>query len=129
MAKFAYNNAKNASISHTPFELNCKYHLWVLYEEDIDPCFKSKSVDELSAELQELMTVCRENLHHAQKLQKQAHNKGVKPKSYALGDKVWLNSKYLKTKQNRKLEAKFFGPFWVLHPIGKQAYKLELPKK
>ena len=32
------------------------------------------------------------------------------------------------TKQNRKLETKFFRPFWVLHPVGKQAYKLELPK-
>ena len=26
MAEFAYNNAKNASTSHTPFELNCLYH-------------------------------------------------------------------------------------------------------
>ena len=75
------------------------------------------------------MIVCRENLHHAQELQKRAHNKGVKPRSYAPGDKVWLNSKYIKTKRNRKLEAKFFGPFRVLHPVGKQAYKLELPRK
>ena len=75
------------------------------------------------------MTVCQENLHHAQKLQKRAHNKGVKPKTYAPSDKVWLNNKYIKIKQNRKLEAKFFGPFRVLYPIGKQAYKLELPKE
>ena len=75
------------------------------------------------------MFVCRENLHHAHELQKQAHDKDVKPRSYALGDKVWLNSKYIKTKRNRKLETKFFGPFWVLHPVGKQAYKLELPRK
>ena len=27
------------------------------------------------------------------------------------------------------MEAKFLGPFWVLHPINKQAYKLKLPKK
>ncbi len=75
------------------------------------------------------MTVCRENLQHAQELQKQYHNKHTKPRSYAPGEKVWLNSKYIKTKRNRKLEAKFFGPFRVLHLVGKQAYKLELPKK
>ena len=44
------------------------------------------------------MTICQEKLYHAQMLQKQAHNKGVKPKSYASADKVWLNSKYIKTK-------------------------------
>ena len=99
------------------------------YKEDINPRFKSKSGDELLVELQELMTVCCKNLYHAQEFQKQAYDKGVKPKSYTSGDKVWLNSKYLKTKQNRKLEAKFFGPFRVLHPIGKQAYKFELQKK
>ena len=75
------------------------------------------------------MIVCRENLYHAQELQKRAHDKGVKPRSYALGKKVWLNSKYIKTKYNRKLEAKFFGPFRVLHLVGKQVYKLELSKK
>ena len=129
MAEFAYNNAKNAITSHTLFELNCGYHPRMSYEEEVDPRSQSKSADELSAELRELMIICRENLHHAQELQKQAHDKGVNPRSYAPGKKVWLNSKYIKTKRKRKLEAKFFGPFWVFHPIGKQVYKLELPKK
>ena len=75
------------------------------------------------------MTVCQQNLHHAQELQKQAHDKDVKPQSYVTGGKIWLSSKQLKIKRNRKLEAKFFGLFWVLHPVDKQAYKLELPKK
>ena len=74
------------------------------------------------------MTICRNNLYHAQELQKQAYDKSTKLRSYVLGDKVWLNSKYPKTKRNRKLEAKFFGPFRVLHPVGKQVYNLELPK-
>ena len=128
MAEFVYNNTKNASTGHTPFELNCGNHPCVSFEEDADPRSKSKSADELSAELQELMTVCRDNLFHAQELQKRAHNKGVKPRSYAPGDKVWLNSKYIKTKRNRKLEAKFFRSFRVLHPVRKQAYKLEVPR-
>ena len=129
MAEFAYNNAKNASTGHTPFELNCGYHPRMLYENDVDSQSKSKSADKLSAELKELMIICHENLHQVQKLQKWAHDKATKPRSYASGDKVWLNSKYVKTKQNRKLEAKFFGPFRGLYPVGKQDYKLELPRK
>ena len=129
MAEFAYSNTKNARTGHTPFELNWGYHPRVSFEKDTDPCSRSKTTDKLSAELQELIAVFRENLHHAQRLQKEAHDKGVKPRSYAPGDKVWLNSKYIKTKQNRKLEAKFFGLSQVLHAVGKQAYKLELTKK
>ncbi len=37
MAEFAYNNAKNASTSHTPFELNCRFHPRASYKEDVDP--------------------------------------------------------------------------------------------
>ena len=129
MAEFAYNNAKNASTGHTPFELNCGYHPRMSYEEDVDSRSQSKSADELSAELRELMIVCQENLHHAQELQKRAHDKRVKPWRYTPSEKIWLNSKYIKIKCNQKLDAKFFGSFWVLYPIGKQTYKLELPKK
>ena len=75
------------------------------------------------------MIVYRKNLHYTQELQKQTYNKEVKPWSYAFDKKVWLNSKYIKTKRNQKLKAKFFELFRVLHPIGKQVYKLELPKK
>ena len=53
----------------------------------------------------------------------------MKPQSYAPEQKVWLNSKYIKIKRNQKLETKFFGPFRILHPVGKQAYKLDLPTK
>ena len=111
MAEFAYNNTRNASTGYMPFKLNCGYHLWVFYEEDINPCSKFKSTNKLLAKLQELITVCCKNLHYAQELWEQAHNKSVQPKSCAPGDKVWLHSEYIKTKQNRKLKAKFFRPF------------------
>ena len=121
MVKFAQNNAKNASTGHTPFQLNCGYHPRMLYKEEDNSRSKSKLADKLSAELRKLMIVCQENFHHAQELQNWAHDKGVKPKNYTPSDKIWLNSKYIKTKQKRKLEAKFFRLFQVLHPIGKQA--------
>ncbi len=119
IAEFAYNNAKNASTGHTPFELNCGYHLRVSFEENVNPRSKSRSANELAEELRELMEVCCQNLLHAQKLQKRAHDKGVKSRSYAPGEKVWLNSKYIKTKRNKKLESKFFGPFRVLYVVEK----------
>ena len=53
----------------------------------------------------------------------------MKPWNYIPGEKVWLNSKYIKTKQNQKLKAKFFGPFQILHPVGKQAYQLDFSAK
>ncbi len=64
MVEFTYNNAKNASTGHTPFELNCGYHPWASYKEDVHSCSQSKSADKLATELKELMIVCRENFQH-----------------------------------------------------------------
>lgn len=65
------------------------------------------------------MFVYRDNFQYAQKLQKQFYNKHAKSQSYALGQKVWLNAKYIRTKQNHKLEVKFFRFFRVLNPVRK----------
>ncbi len=58
MAEFAYNNAKNASIGHTPFKLNCGYHPRVSFKEDVNPRSRFRSANELTKELRELMEVC-----------------------------------------------------------------------
>ena len=100
MAEFAYNNTKHASIRYIFFELNCGYHPRVFYKEDIDPRSSSKAAYELTEELRNLMAAYRENLYHTQELQKRAHDKRTKPRNYALGKKVWLNSKYIKAKHN-----------------------------
>ena len=125
MTKFTYNNAKNICISHILFELNCGYHHCISFKEDLDYRSRSMLAGELLLKLQKLMTVYCKNLFCIQELQKWAYDKGVKLKSYTLGDKIWLNNKYIKTKQNRKLKAKLFGLFWVLHPVKKQVYKLK----
>ena len=69
IAGFAYNNAKHASTSFTPFKLNCRYHPRVFYEENFDPRSQSKTTEKLSFELRNLMAACQQNLHHAQELQ------------------------------------------------------------
>ena len=60
---------------------------------------------------------------------KKAYDKKTKSCSYILSLKIWLNSKYIKTKKNKKLVNKFFKLFQVLYIIEKQAYKLELSFK
>ena len=75
------------------------------------------------------MEIYCQNLLYAQKLQNKTLDKRVKSRNCALDKKVWLNSKYIKTKKNKKLENKFFGLFQVFYPAVKQAYKLELPTK
>lgn len=57
MAKFAYNNVKNARTSHTLFELNYSYYSCIFYKKKIDPYSKSKPADDLASELRELMVV------------------------------------------------------------------------
>ncbi len=57
MAEFAYNNAKNISTGHIPFELNCDYHLKVSFKEDVDPCLRSRFANKLTEELRELIKI------------------------------------------------------------------------
>ncbi len=120
IAKFTYNNAKNASTGYIPFEFNCGYHPRVSFKEDVDPHSRSCSAKKLAEELTEVMEVCCQNFFHSQELQKRAHDKGVKSCSYAPGKKIWLNSKNIQTKRNKKLKSNFFGIFRVLHAVGKQ---------
>ena len=67
MAEFMYNNAKNASTGHTPFELN-GYYLCVSFEEDTNLCFQLKTAKKLYSKLRKLMTVYQKNLHYTQDL-------------------------------------------------------------
>ncbi len=64
LAKFAFNNTKNASTGHTLFELNCDYHSRVSFKEDVDPRSRSCSANKLAKKLRELIKVCCQNLFH-----------------------------------------------------------------
>ena len=68
MAKFTYNNIKNIGIDCTLFELNCGYHPCISYKEDINSYSRSKTIEELLGELQKLISIYCENLHHIQEL-------------------------------------------------------------
>ena len=98
MAKFAYNNTKNASTGYMPFELNCGYYSCIFFEEDINLYPQLKSADKLLAELQDLMTICQENLTTLKSFRNKLTIKALSLKAMPFSNKIWLNSKYIKTK-------------------------------
>ena len=57
MVEFAYNNTKNANISHIFFEFNCRYYSYISYKKNLDFHSKSRTAKKLSFKLEELMTV------------------------------------------------------------------------
>ena len=72
MAEFTSNNAKHASTEYMSLELNCRCHPRIFYKDDVVPRSKSKVADKLTKELRNLMAAYKENLQHAQELQKRA---------------------------------------------------------
>lgn len=88
MAKFLYNNTKNTSIVYILFKLNYGYYFCVSFEENVNHFLKSKSVKKLSVKILEFALIYCDKPFCVQKLQKQGHNKAVKPRSYASDNKV-----------------------------------------
>ena len=68
MAKFAYNNSKNASIGYTLFELNCGYHSWVFFKNKCNAYSRSCTANRLAIKLKKVIDIWRQNLLHAQNL-------------------------------------------------------------
>jgi hypothetical protein len=49
---------------------------------------------------------------------------------YKVSDEVLLSSRYIRTRRAcKKLDDRFLGPFRIVEAIGKNAYKLDLPKQ
>lgn len=127
MAEFAYNNVYNASIRMSPFMANLGYDPRMSWEEAPDPKSCAKAALDNVQELCQLTSVLRESLQRAQNDQAKFKDKRTKPRTYKVGEKVYLNGKNIRTKRNNKLEWNMFGPFEIADVKGSQAYQLTLP--
>ena len=68
MAEFAYNNVKNVKTNHILFKFNYWFYSQVLFEEDVNPYFKSYLANKYIGKLKKLMEMCCQNLFHTQEL-------------------------------------------------------------
>ena len=70
-----------------------------------------------------------ERLREASEYQAKYYNQRHAPQRYRVGDEVLLSSKNIRlSRPSKKLDNRFLGPFRIIEAIGKQAYRLDLPK-
>ena len=126
ITEFAYNNSINASTDCSSFEVNLNFSSRISFEEFFDSRIKSVLVKQHAVHLSKLIEMFQKILNHVQIRQKKYANVRMKFMKYVIDDHVWLRSKNIRTKRNRKLEWKQFESFEIFDKIDKQVYKLVL---
>lgn len=128
LAEFAYNNTVNKSTQYSPFFATYGFH--PRFQVHVDTRIKQPAVRQQIADLKELHELMKIHLEIAREdMAKYANQNRLPAPDIAIGSKVWLNRKNIKTRRpSLKLDYKRFGPFKVIEKIGDVAYRLELPK-
>ena len=79
-------------------------------------------------QIHEVQACCQLAIEKAQKVYKRYADCGRQDLSFAIGDRVWLESYNLSTDApSKKLAAKRLGPYTVLELVGPASYHLDIP--
>jgi hypothetical protein len=128
IAEFAYNNAKHAGTTVSPFFANYGYHPRMT--ASLDQEVPSAEAHDFAESLDKLHAYVREELAKAQsQYQVSSDRNRIPAPEFKVGDRVWLNGKNIKTKRPmRKLDYRRLGPFAVEKQLSSHAYRLKLPQ-
>lgn len=131
LAEFAYNNAHHDAIGTTPNR--------VRYGQDLEdrqgivkdfPQGEVPAAKDRATMMAKIRKEMEEHWEAAKEKQAKYYNKKHTPLQLNEGEYVMLSSKNLATNQpSKKLGPKLVGPFEVIEKVGKQAYRLRLPKQ
>ena len=128
VAQFAYNNSLHSTLGESPFQ--CMFAEPARWEDVIrnDKDTEVPEARKRAIDLAAMRGKLEARVKKAVEQQAKYYNAKHKPQSYKVGDMVYLNSKNIKsTRPSKKLDYKYYGPYEVELPIGKQAYRLRLP--
>ena len=127
LAKFAYNNAPNATTRVSPLFANKGYDpaITIHPEYDLVSARAHKYVtdlNELHVELQNAITLNQEQY------QRSADKNRIPPPDFKDGDQAFIKAKFFRTtRPSKKLSEKYLGPFNIIAQEGPLSWTLRLP--
>ncbi|KAG8942886.1 hypothetical protein FRC04_003461 [Tulasnella sp. 424] len=126
-AEFSYNNAMHSSTGETPFMATRGYN--PTFTNMPSGAQSNPSAKDRLDRIQEVQKEIRAAMSLAQEKQKEFYDRHRQESpEYAIGDKVWLEARNIKTdRPSTKLVAKRLGPFVIETKVSSHAYKLTLP--
>jgi hypothetical protein len=129
IAEFAYNNSKHSSTGMSPFYALYGYNPALPTDPTETEESMNVTVEERLQKLHGARKALEVALQHAIETQAKYYDQKHKPITFTTGEKVLVSLKNIKTwGPSEKLKARFDGPFEIVEPVGKQAYRLRLPK-
>ena len=126
LAEFAYNNRVHASTRLTPFQMDNGQNPRMGIEPQRHSQVEATQlfVDRMKKISEETQSALRQA---ASDMSRHYNVKHSRPLTFKVGDKVWLDSRNIKTvRPMKKLDDRWFGPFKIKDIISQNAYRLEL---
>ena len=119
VAEFAHNSWKHEHTKHTPHELIT----------GTNPSASITTPDDSVPAAQERLKQLQESRSDAQKALQRRIKPLTLPRSFVIGDKVWLDARNLKIKApSKKLSPRRYGPYPITRQVSPVTYQLQLPK-
>jgi hypothetical protein len=129
LAEFSYNNHIHSTTQHTPFVLDTGRNPWMGFEPDLEPS-RVESVNEFVDRMKSTLEEAKAALRKAKDDMARYYNRRREPApTFKPGDKVFLDGSDISTtRPSKKLSHRFLGPYPVTRVVGKNAYRLQLPR-
>jgi transposase InsO family protein len=131
-AEYACNSHVNASTGKVPFEVVLRYSPQFRTQPALQEPVRNKdnpAARELAEKIDDGIKEGKNLWEDAQKAMSKYYNKKHKERTYQEGEKVMLSAKNIRMrKASKKLTDRYIGPFTILEAVGKNAYRLDLPK-
>lgn len=116
-ATFSFNTSVHSSTKFTPFELLFGIKPSLPSQIVKEPEFKytyDNYIDDLRLKLQRSHHIARENLIKSKETNKTHYDKKSRPKTFNVGDNVYLENNVRRPRTSRKLTPNYTGPYKIV---------------